>query len=254
VTSALAAGATTKGGTATKESGTAGGRRAGRPRRIPARGGLDPREEILAVSAELFSSAGYLSTTTRQIAAKVGITQSSLYSHFARKEDILAILLERTLDEILALRDWMAPDRPRCDVALWTLVCHDARTLCAGPTNIASLLLVPEVRSTRFESMWAKWHQLQDLYRDLVSEGVGSGVFVGRRHPSLSAHLVFNLTGTMVWFDQAGSSADVVARDVADAALRMMLARPGQLAAAARKGEHPPAAFGSDRAVLADGD
>lgn len=224
------------------------GRKAGRPRRIPATGSRDPREEILAASAQLFSTTGYLSTTTRQIAAKVGITQSSLYSHFARKEDILAILLERTLDQILAIRDWIGLDGTRCDVALWTLVCHDARTLCTGPANIASLLLVPEVRGSRFETMWSKWHQLEDLYKTLVAEGVETGIFVGR-HPAIATHLVFNLTGTMVWFDGAGTGAEMIAREVADAALRMMLARPGRLVSVAKGGELLLAGFGKEGAL-----
>lgn len=226
-------------------------RRAGRPRKIRSSGEQDPREEILGAAAELFATTGYLSTTTRQIAARVGITQSSVYSHFGRKEDILAILLERTLDRILEVCDAVGADGVSCDVALWALVCHDARTLCSSSTNIASLLLVPEVRGSRFESMWSKWHRLQDHYRRLLADGLEAGVFVGDH--DVTGHLVFNLTGTMVWFDRdTGTDVDALACTVADSALRMVLARAGRLATVARRGRTLVAEFDAGRR-LAEG-
>jgi TetR/AcrR family transcriptional regulator len=210
----------------------------GRPRRVPAVGTQDPRDAILESAAHLFSSVGYPDTTTRQIAARVGVTQSSLYNHFARKEDILAVLLERALDGILAIWTWMADSTPECDVALWTLVCHDVETVCSGPLDVGPLLRLPVVTTARFELHWEKRRQLEELYHRFVSEGLAAGTFVGG-DPMIATHLVFSLTeGTFVWFERTEETPPALAaRSVADAALRMLLTRRDRLRGIATKGE-----------------
>lgn len=51
------------------------------------------REQILAVSLDLFSNNGYSATSVRQIAQNVGVRESSIYNHFQNKEDILKTVL-----------------------------------------------------------------------------------------------------------------------------------------------------------------
>lgn len=46
------------------------------------------RQEILRVASELFGEFGVHTVTTRQIAAKVGISQPSLYAHFSSIQQI----------------------------------------------------------------------------------------------------------------------------------------------------------------------
>src|ERR1700760_2672764 len=67
------------------------------------RPGKTARGEILDAAAELFTSLGYASTSTRRIADAVGVRQASLYHHFATKDDILDALLAGTVDEPLRL-------------------------------------------------------------------------------------------------------------------------------------------------------
>jgi AcrR family transcriptional regulator len=54
---------------------------------------LGTKELILDVSLKLFSTKGYKSTSVRDIASDVGITQSGLYNHFKGKEAILEALI-----------------------------------------------------------------------------------------------------------------------------------------------------------------
>ena len=79
---------------------------------------LVPREErrvqILDAAAELFSRRGFAGTTTREIAAAVGTTETVLFRHFSTKQSLYAAILEhwvpvahvdRWLDELRALAD-----------------------------------------------------------------------------------------------------------------------------------------------------
>lgn len=59
------------------------------------RRGLETAERILEVSAQLFAEKGFDSISTREIAAAVGIKDSSIYNHFKSKSEILDTLFER---------------------------------------------------------------------------------------------------------------------------------------------------------------
>ena len=52
------------------------------------------RDHILIVALELFATKGFGATSIREVAEKVGITKSSIYGHFANKEQILESLME----------------------------------------------------------------------------------------------------------------------------------------------------------------
>lgn len=79
---------------------------------------LVPRDErrlqILDAAAELFSRRGFAGTTTREIAAAVGTTETVLFRLFPTKQSLYAAILEhrvpvahvdRWLDELRALAD-----------------------------------------------------------------------------------------------------------------------------------------------------
>lgn len=59
-------------------------------------------ERVLDTAAALFWEKGYAATTTRQIAAAVGIQQASLYYHVASKEDLLYQLCVSSMEQLLA--------------------------------------------------------------------------------------------------------------------------------------------------------
>src|SRR5271156_2392878 len=59
------------------------------------------QERVLDRAAELFWKKGYAATTTREIAASLGIRQASLYHHVASKEDLLCQLCVTSLEQLL---------------------------------------------------------------------------------------------------------------------------------------------------------
>jgi AcrR family transcriptional regulator len=71
-------------------------------RRRPAE---ERRAQILQAAARCFSTRGFVATTTRDIAARVGITEAALYRHFPSKEAMYTALL----DERLAAPDPVTP-------------------------------------------------------------------------------------------------------------------------------------------------
>jgi AcrR family transcriptional regulator len=63
--------------------------------------GASTQERILDRAAELFWKKGYAATTTREIAASLGIRQASLYHHVASKENLLCKLCATSLEQLL---------------------------------------------------------------------------------------------------------------------------------------------------------
>lgn len=67
--------------------------------------GGERRDEILAAATELFASEGFARVTTRELAKRVGISQTGLYVYFRTKEEILAAISDRTHDAMTAAFD-----------------------------------------------------------------------------------------------------------------------------------------------------
>jgi AcrR family transcriptional regulator len=56
--------------------------------------GQERREAIIAAAITLFSQKGFRGTTTREIAAAVGVSEPVLYQHFATKSELYAAIIE----------------------------------------------------------------------------------------------------------------------------------------------------------------
>lgn len=74
-------------------------------RRLPAD---ERRAQILREAAQLFGSHGFNGTTTRDVAARVGLTEAALYRYFPSKE----AMYQAILDERMARPDLLEPLEP----------------------------------------------------------------------------------------------------------------------------------------------
>lgn len=190
----------------------------GRPRAKPLIGtGEHPRREILDAAARLFTSVGFATATTRQIAEAVGLRQASLFHHFRRKEDVLAALLDRTVAPSLQYAIELANKNTPADVALYLLVVNDLSNYCSGPGNLGSLQVQPEARRERFRDFWEKRERLKSHYRDVICRGQQTAVFFVS-DIDLTTNMVFAFVeSTASWYEQSGvwppnSAFDAVAQ------------------------------------------
>ena len=69
------------------------------------------RAQILREAAHLFGSHGFNGTTTRDVAARVGLTEAALYRYFPSKEAMYTAIL----DERMAAPDLLEPLAPAAD-------------------------------------------------------------------------------------------------------------------------------------------
>jgi AcrR family transcriptional regulator len=206
----------------------------GRPR-----SGTNPRpdlsapEQILDAAAHLFVERGYSATSTRAIADEVGIRQASLYYHFPRKEQILELLLMRTVEPSMIVADYLETSGFPAAVRLTALVTFDSRQLFTAPHNVGSLYLLPEVRNGPFEPFRIERSSLRALYARLISESIDSrmdaelaGPSDGAPRPSLDylVDVVFGMVESVITIraDRSEDDATVLTTTIAESCLRVL--------------------------------
>jgi AcrR family transcriptional regulator len=200
------------------------GRRVGRPRAAQRPdSGLEPRDELLAAAAELFTTRGYAATTTRAVAERAGMRQASMYHYVSGKEELLAALLESTVTPSLAYaRELLADDSMPAEERLWELCRTDVELLCGGPHNLGGLYLLPEVRAERFAGFHAVRAELKDAYRQLLAATAAGGA-LAKSELDLRTDLLFGLIEGVILVHRSDPERPVsaFAEATADAALRI---------------------------------
>jgi AcrR family transcriptional regulator len=183
----------------------------------------------------LFSEVGYSATTTRQIADAVALRQGSLFHYFARKDDMLAELLDRNASPALEFAALLGNVDAPPEVKLFTLLRRDVANLCSGPYNFAALQLLPEAKLPRFDEFWVKRAKLRRRYLQLIRQGAADGTFV-IDDAELATDIVLGMVeSTIVWFERGGRhrAADVVDA-ISAAIMRTLGTAPRRLAKLAR--------------------
>jgi AcrR family transcriptional regulator len=184
------------------------------------------------VAAGLFESNGYTATSTRTIAADVGLRQASLFHYFARKQDILTELLDRTVRPALELAGHVALEDFDADVGLWLLVHVDVANLCRGPHNLGALQLLPEARHPQFNWFWRRRRQLFKVYADQIVRGIDSGL-LPRAQRDTSVEVVFGLVESVIIARASFRRLTTTPVVMADAALRTCGVSSGRIRRAA---------------------
>jgi TetR/AcrR family transcriptional regulator, cholesterol catabolism regulator len=161
----------------------------------------------LDAAVGLFSSKGYTATSTREVAALLGIQKASLYYHISSKEDLLYLICQSSLEQIrhdveTAIQEVNDPlDRQRALIS----------------SHIESLLRDRDKHSTTFNEMQALSpdrlaqvlalrHAHESLVRSVLQDAQNAGVL---RDDIEAKYLCLALLGMMnrvtVWYRRGGT-------------------------------------------------
>lgn len=196
--------------------------RAGRPRLTERRRpGTTARDEILDAAGELFTTRGYASTSTRAIAAAVGIRQASLYHYFRTKDELLCALLHQTVTPTLSFLAGVRGVDPPLSArqCLHSLAAFDGAQLLTSRWNLGALYLLPELREARLATFWTERERLRLGYLDLSRV-----ILAETRVADEAADLPFRLVESLVnmWSGQPRPNRAELPHHVADACLRVL--------------------------------
>lgn len=91
---------------------------------------------IVLAGLVCFADRGYVATTTRDVAARAGLSPAGMYAHFASKAELLATVVEITnravIDRLRAADDAEGPARERLRMTIATLTSLLAVNHAAG--------------------------------------------------------------------------------------------------------------------------
>lgn len=164
------------------------------------------RKRILEVAAPLFARHGYDRTSLSMIGAAAGVAKSLVYHYYRDKDAVLADLLRRHLEELVAAVESAAapdarpPERRLADMAV-ALLEHYRDADAEHEVQIAHLKLLPEpVR----EELYALERRLVRLFTEALV-AVVPALAGDRRHlKPLVMSLFGMLNWAFLWFREDG--------------------------------------------------
>ena len=164
------------------------------------------KDQILDAAAQIFRIKGYHATSMSDIAGAVNLQKASLYHHVSSKQEILLELLDQALalltEEIsrVSQNESLATDEKLRQMATAYLKALTEHVDLASVLLMEHRSLEPELHARpvpnrdRFENLW----------RDVVDEGMQSGVFCCAETALTVRTLLGSMNWTITWFNPAG--------------------------------------------------
>ena len=155
--------------------------------------------QILQAATELFACHGFAGTTTRQIAAAVGASETVLFRLFPSKDSLYLAVLEHQVPTAEVER-WLAKLRQlgesRDDDALFRAVVTAILASYRGNAVYHRLMLFAALENQELARAWQITHTtpVTSFLREYVSRRQADGVFKGVR-PEVVVHMVVSMAG-----------------------------------------------------------
>jgi AcrR family transcriptional regulator len=164
-------------------------------------------EKMLDRAAALFSSKGYTATSTREIAAGLGMRKASLYYHIATKEDLLYTIARTSLEQIRADVESALASEPDPQARMRVLIRAHIESLLRDQNRHEAALAEMHLLSAEPQAqVIALRDGYEEMVRRVLQESQDRGMI--RRDIPLK-HLSLGLLGLMnrvvVWYRPGGA-------------------------------------------------
>lgn len=162
---------------------------------------------MLETSADLFWTRGYRATTTRQIAAVLGLQQASLYHHVSSKEDLLFEICRAALAELLNAAETSISGVTDPLERLKRLVrAALSAQLRNQKTHATMAFELRSVSPARQVELLAVFDRYRELARRVIGEAQAAGALRGDIEPRYFALSLWNLMSwVLLWYRPDGT-------------------------------------------------
>lgn len=176
----------------------------------------DSREVLLRIAARMFRDNGYTATSIRDIVSEAQIEPSALYYHFASKEALLDVVLERSILNVMAdVREALealpaaTPPRRRFEVAI---AAHIRAIRVHGDYALASRRVIGQVPPAIRRKHDAMRTEYGAYWQHLFALAAAQGEFRNDAQVGLARMFLMGaLNWTSEWFDARRKSPEAVA-------------------------------------------
>jgi AcrR family transcriptional regulator len=169
---------------------------------------------IFREAARLFREKGYSGSTLRELAKRAGVKGGSIYHHFASKQEILFMIMDYTMTNLIhkvqyEIKDETSPLDKLRNAIRFHIEYH---TIDADETYVADA----ELRSLEvhnYKKIVKMRNIYEDIYKDIMREGMETGVMKIDNLTIASRALLQMCTGISYWYNPDG---DLSINDIAD--------------------------------------
>jgi AcrR family transcriptional regulator len=174
-------------------------------------------ESLLAVAVTVFNERGYDGTSMEDLSRRLGISKSSIYYHVDRKEELLALALDRALDGLFAVADEVAASGEPAIARLEHLVRGSVLVLTDRLPYVTLLLRARGNTATERRAL-ARRREFDQLVADLVKQAEQDGDIRPDVDPAITARLLFGLVNSLVeWYRPGHAEPKATVDELADA-------------------------------------
>ena len=176
------------------------------------------RDDILDAAAQVIRQKGYHGASMADIAEAVNLQKASLYHHVSSKQEILLDLLERALQMLSERISPLAVSEVPADEKLRQMIVAYLHLL-AENSDLSSVLLFEHRSLDRKSHARHVPHRdkFEELWRNVLNEGVRSGVFACPDTGLAVRALMGVMNWTLTWYNPAGpKSIEEIADQYAD--------------------------------------
>jgi TetR/AcrR family transcriptional regulator, cholesterol catabolism regulator len=173
---------------------------------------LSRKEQIFRTAAELFREKGYVASSMRDLAQKLGIEAASLYSHIRSKEEILhnicfdmAAEFRKSLEEVEKQGNLTASERLRRGIIGHVQVMARDLTASAVFMNEHRHLSQPYLR----DFLLLRINYI-NRFKAIIEDGVRSGEFKSTIDKKLAVMTLFSSFNWMPQWYEPGGAIDSV--------------------------------------------
>ncbi|BEE06363.1 TetR/AcrR family transcriptional regulator [Aeromonas sp. S11(2024)] len=150
------------------------------------------RELIIQAALGCFIERGFHQTGMRDIATAAGVSLGNLYNHFARKEELIALIASLEAGELQPLLDELDQGSARTALARFAIGylawSQTPENLLLGTEILAELTRHPEMAATFASNQ----RQICDALASTIRRGQQEGCLEARLDPTLTSQLLLD--------------------------------------------------------------
>jgi len=172
------------------------------------------KNKIRKAAINLFYKKGYFAASMSGIANATGIRKSSIYHHYANKEDILADIFISTMDDLHASLEKCldsvegAEERMRAAIR-----CHIRFHIQRQKEAIIADSELRGLTVANYRAIIQRRDAYEEKFQELIQQGVDEGIFNKSDMKVLSYAIITMCTAVCTWFKKSGRlSGEAVAR------------------------------------------
>ena len=163
------------------------------------------KELILEAAAQIIRQKGFHATSMKDIADSVSLQKASLYHHVSNKQEILLLLLEQGLGMLTERLNKVLQTEEPADVKIRQAVLAFFEILSEHSDIVTVLLLEYRSLDSEFQTRHiTSRDRYENLWRDLINDGIQSGLF-RKCDPALTSRSLLGVMNwTITWYRPTG--------------------------------------------------